>query len=272
MGRKIPGRKHRGVRDPEQQQAERRSRIKDKIDAPPTNPDEQQIPKSAQRIAELRAKVKNGDFFRKKAKKPRPKEQFEQYPNESNYQFLLRVNRECSIIKHEAAFEDKFGVEVKKNEDGEIEYIKKRAKDPVQIMMKEARNQKKKKKKKDEEEPRLTKSQKRRLKLAEKKKKKLDGKFDEFEKFQDHVEFGEQAHAPPTLTAPKKIKTNGEAPRPGKKDLLLKSMFNKTSNKTIDRTAKRKDLPNALRRQLDQQQKEVIEAYRLIKGKKREVT
>jgi hypothetical protein len=49
-------------------------------------------------------------------------------------------------------------------------------------------------------------------------------------------------------------------------------MFNKTSNKTIDRTAKRKDLPNALRRQLDQQQKEVIEAYRLIKGKKREVT
>jgi hypothetical protein len=147
------------------------SSIKDKIDAPPTNPDEQQIPKSAQRIAELRAKVKNGDFFRKKAKKPRPKEQFEQYPNESNYQFLLRVNRECSIIKHEAAFEDKFGVEVKKNEDGEIEYIKKRAKDPVQIMMKEARNQKKKKKKKDEEEPRLTKSQKRRLKLAEKKRK-----------------------------------------------------------------------------------------------------
>jgi hypothetical protein len=69
MGRKIPGRKHRGVRDPEKQQAERLRRIKDKIDAPPTNPDEQQIPKSAQRIAELRAKVKKWRFFPQEGEK-----------------------------------------------------------------------------------------------------------------------------------------------------------------------------------------------------------
>lgn len=78
--------------------------------------------------------------------------------------------------------------------------------------------------------------------------------------------------------------------QPGNKELLLKSILPekknnsnsnkneqtkkddsnilKIKNKTIDRKGKRKDLPNALRRQLDKQQKEVIEAYKKLKLKK----
>lgn len=39
-------------------------------------------------------------------------------------------------------------------------------------------------------------------------------------------------------------------------------------SKTLDKKAKRKDMPHALRRQLDKQQKEIIEAYKMLKSKK----
>lgn len=41
--------------------------------------------------------------------------------------------------------------------------------------------------------------------------------------------------------------------------------------KTIDKKGKRKDLPNALRRQLEKQQKEIIGAYKALKAKKYDV-
>lgn len=186
------------------------SSLKDKINAPPSNPDEQHVPKSLQRLAELQNRVKNGDFKRKK-KKPRRREMFEQRSNESDRDFLHRVNRECAMIKHEAAFEQKFGVEIQRNAEGEIESVKKRPKDPIQVMIKEARREKKKKKK--DEGPRLTKSQKRRAKLLEKKKRKMGEKVDEFDRFQDKIKFGEQVHEPPTLVVPKKVKNNVGAPR-----------------------------------------------------------
>lgn len=72
--------------------------------------------------------------------------------------------------------------------------------------------------------------------------------------------------------------------QPGVRDLHLKSLLNpkrtsdgsvssvavfkKTSNKVIDKKGKRKDLPIGVRRQLDKQQKEIIEAYKQIKEKK----
>ena len=153
---------------------------------------------------------------------------FEQHPDEPDRLFLLRVKRECAMIQHEAAFQQKFGVEVKRNAEGEIEEVRKLPKDPVQMMLKEARRQKKGKnaKTKESSEPRLTKSQKRRLKLAERKKKKMDGKVDGFKKFEDRVKFGEQAHAPPTLTAPKKVKNRDEVPRVNYcENLISKSEF-----------------------------------------------
>lgn len=43
-----------------------------------------------------------------------------------------------------------------------------------------------------------------------------------------------------------------------------------TTNKVIDKKGKRKGLPNALRRQLENQQKEIIDAYKVLKAKKYE--
>lgn len=128
-------------------------------------------------------------------------------PFESDRKFLLRVNRACAVAKHEAAFETKFNVEIKRDKTGEVIDVQKRPKDIVQVMLKEEKDKKKKKKKKTGENAEnniLTKSQKRRAKLVEKKKKKLEKVHNEWDKFQDNVTFGEQAHAPPSLTLPKK--------------------------------------------------------------------
>ncbi|KAL3274539.1 hypothetical protein HHI36_015921 [Cryptolaemus montrouzieri] len=312
MGRKIPGRKHRGVRDPEQQRAQRL--LKNKFDAPPQNIEEQPVPKSVLRIAQLIKKTKHPLKVTKNKEKPlkkkklvvvntkvgineKPVPKFEQKKGESDNAFLYRVNRICDEVKREAAFEKKFGVDVKRNpETGKVEGIVKRKKDPLEIILKETKKEKKEKKlakkKKGENDteqgPRLTKSQKRQLKLKEKKKKKKMGKMDEFHTFSDNVKFGEIVHAPPTLTAPRLVAKENTAPRPGKRHLLLNSLINKNeenskpaihvgksaasikgvSNKVIDKKGKRKDLPKALRRQLDMQQKEIIEAYKSIKAKK----
>lgn len=127
-------------------------------------------------------------------------------PFESDRKFLLRINKACAVAKHEAAFENKFGVEIKRGEAGEVIDVAKRPKDIVQVMLKEEKNKKKKKKKSKggEEKEILTKSQKRRVKLVEKKKKKLEKADNEWDKFQDKVQFGEQVHAPPSLTLPKR--------------------------------------------------------------------
>lgn len=57
-------------------------------------------------------------------------------------------------------------------------------------------------------------------------------------------------------------------------DISISSMavLKKTSNKVIDKKGKRKDLPVGVRRQLDRQQKEIIEVYKQLKEKKLHVT
>ncbi|CAH1982685.1 unnamed protein product [Acanthoscelides obtectus] len=126
MGRKIPGRKHRGIKDPEKQAAERFSKIKDKINAPPSNPDIQETPKSLLRLIDLKDKTKNGDFNKKRKKKDKDQEYkhnlgptFKQKPGESDRDFVRRMNYACMTVTREVAFADKYGVEITRNEDGE---------------------------------------------------------------------------------------------------------------------------------------------------------
>ncbi|KAG5891730.1 hypothetical protein JTB14_000333 [Gonioctena quinquepunctata] len=318
MGRKIPGRKHHGIRDPEKQAAARFNIIKDKINAPPANPDEQQVSKSLQRVIELKNKVKSGLFNKKRLKKLKKEEiskeqapknkakpnevkvdkrvlKFKQNQGETDREFVNRMNRICMNITKEAEFEEKYGVEIQRNEDGEVEEVTKRPKDELELYLKKARKEKeekgkkgKKKKKTNESNSlRLSKWQKRQRKLKEKTDRKKLQDVDEFKKYKDDVKFGEIVHAPPSLTTPRKVEKQLSAPRPGNKNLLLKSMMDtkskvtktlpvtkskesiqKTANKIIDRKGKRKDLPNALRRQLDKQQKEIIGAYKELKAKK----
>ncbi|CAG9773161.1 unnamed protein product [Ceutorhynchus assimilis] len=307
MGRKIPGRKHRGVKDPEKQQAERFAKIKDKINAPPSHPDDQQIPSSLSRIIDLKNKVKQGLFNKKKKQKkdktntikkisrnPTPK--FEQFPGETDREFKHRMNRICSEVIKEAAFEDKYQVDIKRNQDGEVEKVVKRPKDELEQLVKKLKKEQKSKKNykgkkinQTDTEPKLTKSQKWALKKTAKKNKKQNNKDIDFGFVpqKENFKFGDVVHAPPTLVAPKKVQKIQGAARPGQKELLLKSMLtddtkiiNKTENNNtkktsftkvannLDKKGKRKDMPHALRRQLDKQQKEVIEAYKKLKSKK----
>nr|AEE61627.1 unknown [Dendroctonus ponderosae] len=315
MGRKIPGKKHRGVNDPEKQQAERLAKIKDKINAPPLNPEDQQVPRSLSRIIELKNRAKQGLFNKKQKKKEKsaqkpkiskgkpekPLPKFERRPGESDWIFKRRMNRICQDVIRETAFEDKYNVDIKRNEDGEVEGVEKRPKDELQVLMKkvrkenkEAKTKKKKKKPRADSEPKLTKSQKWALKQAEKKRKK------QLATDQDHsylpqkeqIKFGEIVHAPPSLVAPRRVDKSQETPRPGQKQLLLKSIFANSENssgtsnrplhstkssvsnasKSINKKGKRKDLPHAMRRQLDKQQKEIIEAYKILKSKKIKTT
>nr|XP_022903491.1 uncharacterized protein LOC111415839 [Onthophagus taurus] len=291
MGRKIPGRKHHGVRDPEKQQQQRNELLKNKINAPPTNSEDQQIPKSLSRIIALKDKVKSGTISLKRIRKrskglkpitshphgvkpPRegekPEPVFQQDKNESDERFMHRVNRVCHNIILESKFEDKYGVDIKRNTlTGEVEVVK-RKKDEIEEYHKKVKketnnNNKGKKKKKKNDIIKLSKSQKRAVKIKAKKEKKENINYDEFKSFEDKVKFGEVVHGPPSLVLPRKGGNTEETHRPGMKNLLLKENL----KLSVDRKGKRKDLPTATRRQLDLQQKEVIEAYKLLKSKRR---
>nr|KAF7419761.1 hypothetical protein H0235_010058 [Vespula pensylvanica] len=284
MGRKIPGKKHRGVKDPEKQRAKRLAELETKINAPPKDIQEQAIPKSLENLIKLKEAVKSGD---EKPKSLHPKSQpekavpiFQQKPDESNNRFFYRVSQETHAFLNETAFERKYNVIVNRNSDtGEVEGLSKRPKNELdeleRLRAKHKNIRKKKKNKEGEGDMNLTKSQKRRQKLLIKKKKKEEDLIDNFKTFQDEVKFGETVHAPPKLvTRPKKANLTDNI-KPGKKNLLLHSLFTKngssSSNSTksviIDRTGKRKNLPTSERRQLEKEQSSVIAAYRQLKAR-----
>ncbi|KAI4456688.1 hypothetical protein MML48_8g00000849 [Holotrichia oblita] len=308
MGRKIKGRKHKGVRDPEKQRETKFLSIRDKINTPPTNPDDQQIPKSLLHVINLKQKLENGQINLKRKRKPKKSRPvtshphgikndslgrdvpfFQQEKGETDKHFMYRVNQICKSVIDEAAFANKYGVDITRNpETGQIEKVTKRKKDELELYIKQIKKEKKFKGKKkiqhDSEKSKLTKSQKRQVKLKEKKETKLISNIDEFKTFKDDIKFGEVAHEPPVLPAPRKV-TIEDTARPGKRNLLLKTLIDpnrkektkmlnketklqKISNKVIDRKGKRKDLPHALRRQLEKQQKEVIQAYKELKTKR----
>lgn len=304
MGRKIPGKKHRGVKDPEKQRAKRLAELETKINAPPKDIQEQAIPKSLENLIKLKEAVKSGRISKvKKVKKRKknglicvgdekpkslhPKSQpekavpiFQQKPDESNNRFFYRVSQETHAFLNETAFERKYNVIVNRNSDtGEVEGLSKRPKNELdeleRLRAKHKNIRKKKKNKEGEGDMNLTKSQKRRQKLLIKKKKKEEDLIDNFKTFQDEVKFGETVHAPPKLvTRPKKTNLTDNI-KPGKKNLLLHSLFTKngssSSNSTksviIDRTGKRKNLPTSERRQLEKEQSSVIAAYRQLKAR-----
>ncbi|XP_063994445.1 coiled-coil domain-containing protein 137 [Diachasmimorpha longicaudata] len=296
MGRKIPGKKHRGVKDPEKQRAQRWAEIKTKVNDPPKD-DEQIIPKSLQRVIKLKDDVKSGRIGvakRKKSQKVKDKlikigggsastnhpkgrpekavPVFNQMPNERPYQFLNRVKRETQNFINETVFEKKYGVQVKRNvETGTIEGLEKAPKDEIDELMKLQKKHKNiGKKKKKTTEIKLSKSQKRMKKLELKKASKLQENIDEFKQFREDIKFGDIVHAPPDLKIKpariEKLKT-----KPGRPDLLLNSLLNKSPTPratVIDRTGKRKNLPSAERRILEKQQSDIVNAYRLMKAKK----
>ncbi|KAI4503952.1 hypothetical protein M0802_001355 [Mischocyttarus mexicanus] len=270
MGRKIPGKKHRGIKDPEKQHARRLAELATKINAPPKNVQEQAIPRSLENIIRLKEAVKSGRISTvKKSRKKKEK------------WIDMRGCQETHAFINETAFEKKFNVLVNRNtETGKIEGLSKPPKDELDELEKLRANhkniKKKKKVKEGEGDTNLTKSQKRRQKLQVKKEKKKEDLVDNFQIFQDEIQFGETVHAPPVLNTKPRKAMMGDTVKPGKRNLLLNSLFakndssnnNSTKSITIDRSGKRKNLPVSERRQLEKEQSSVIAAYRQFKSKR----
>ena len=277
------------------------SRLKTKINEPPKNKDDQAIPKSLERVIKLKDAVKAGKIVKRKRKRkaktglitlsgqnprqhPNAKPEkaipiFNQNPGETPELFMQRVNRETNLFLNETKFERQYNVEVKRNpETGDVIGIQKAPNDEIdelmRLKMKHKNIGKKKKKKTGDAEPKLTKTQKRKRKLEAKKEKKMQDNIDDFKGYRETVEFGEVVHAPPNLKLKPLISRNDVVP--SKKQLLLNSLFpdssktkqGKTKLASIDKTGKRKDLPSAERRLLEQQQSDVVAAYRLLKARK----
>jgi formate dehydrogenase assembly factor FdhD len=105
-------------------------------------------------------------------------------------------------VIQQAKFEAKYGVNVKVDPDtGEVS-VTKQPKDETD----ETENSSCKKKRKKSAEIKSNKNELRKKKLEEMKMKKLEETRDDFERFQDHVKFGETVHAPPTFKSlPRKM-------------------------------------------------------------------
>ncbi|KAL0118121.1 hypothetical protein PUN28_009059 [Cardiocondyla obscurior] len=292
MGRKIPGKKHRGVKDPDKQRVKRLAELELCTNTAPKNPDEQAIPKSLERVIKLKEAAKNSrNTLKKKRKKknalicvglqdhklkhPKAKPEkvtpvFQQRPGESGRQFMHRVTKDTHNFLKEIEFEKKYGVQVERDSNtGRIQGLTKckREKDDVEILQAKHKNIGKKKKI-TEGSTALTKYDKQKLKQRIKKERKQEN-CDEFERFQDKVVFGEVAHEPPRLKIKSKEMDGNRKPR----NLLLNSLLEgskdvSSGSNVINRSRKRKYLSEIERKKLEKRQNEVIAAYRQLKSQR----
>ncbi|KAF9416926.1 hypothetical protein HW555_005842 [Spodoptera exigua] len=213
MGRKIPAKKHRGVKDPIVQQARRLEGLKGKINAPPKDPDEQPVPKSLTRLFAFQDKVlgkkitkKNKINSRIRNSKggagPNPVSQMRKLPGESGRDFSLRINSAVKALH---------------NPVEDLHYPRDfEAEDEKGLRMSEHRERRARKRRKAAQasrgdspaaaEPRLSRTQKLALKKKAKKSKAIEVRIFELkasnerqEVVYERVSFGEVTHAPPAL-------------------------------------------------------------------------
>jgi len=295
MGRKIPAKKHHGVKDPAKQAEQRLAKIKCKINEVPLNIDDQEVPRKLKILFRSKDRQKKGQIqdgvkplvktLAKNLVKPSVKEQknkvtrtpqravkkvptFTRIPGESDRNLLWRAELTTRQYLNKSKFEDKYDVDMEKDEKtGEVK-VKKRDWSYLDDGKKdEPANKWEKKKLKKIAKKELEKSEKIKLKKEKLKEKKLYKKNKNNDDFigikQDKVEFGEVAEAPPQLTA--KPRKSSHLERPGYRDLLLKSQL-KTSEKgaptAVNLSGKRKDLPALERQRLEDERQRVVELYR----------
>lgn len=163
---------------------------------------------------------KNTNKKKNDARNDKEYENLKQRPNESDRNFMNRVNRVTQESVEEAKFEAKYGVEVVRNKKtGEIK-LKKRPPNEIDERLKQnAQNLKHKGRKSQvvsiapEERKRMAKAL-----IEEKKQKEKEAKTPVIEEFKrDDIKFGEVANAPPQLTVPRLAKKAETVPRVRKK-------------------------------------------------------
>ncbi|XP_059096734.1 coiled-coil domain-containing protein 137-like [Tigriopus californicus] len=241
MGRKIPGKKHHGVKDPEVQRKRRDDKVKLKINSAPSKNDVQELPR---KLRELMEAKQNPDFLQPHKKAPKNKNKlldsskymgyemrlpgmkrplkpipvFQQSEGESQKRFFNRMHQQVQGVLKRKDYEKKFDVEVHDDPETGQTMVQDRPKDDLEeeiAAKKRAKLAKKGIVVRSKEEKRKIK----RLKEKEKKLKKKrrlgkilnelgdDGEdFKEFEDFQDDIKFNDIVHAPPSLKGMRKKK------------------------------------------------------------------
>lgn len=293
MGKKIPKKKHRGVKDPYKQQEERLNKIKNKLNAKPENIEAQEIPRRLQTIAKFNRRIsKKGVTVQKKKKILKDKTLIDgrryvdhekeemgmtrptklvpllqQHPKENYKKFLKRVDRVTSEIMKEAAFENKFKVEVRRNEQGQVVSVQHQEKiDPLL-------SDKQKKELADREEKKKAARRERDQRRRGKKRKNDDDgdDDDEFSYYQDKFEFGEVVYEPPTLDTEKltkKIERDGVKPKSFLFMEKLKKKQDESSTSKPSKKAAKTQVSAGRRRILEEERLRVVEAYRTMKASK----
>merc|ERR1712098_798223 len=126
---------------------------------------------------------------------------FKQNPGEHKRAFYYRMDKTIQSMKKRAQFEDKYKVDVQMDAEGNSKIVD-REKDEIEVEMEEKRQARREREKK--------------------RKKKNKGGDDDFSHLNDNVEFGEVAHAPPTLKFKNFEKSSASRPaQDGKNQLLL---------------------------------------------------
>lgn len=222
MGKKIPSKKHRGVKDPFKQQEQRFAKIKSKINEAPEDIESQEIPKKLRNLFKKKQKRKNmeavpmidkkgkpivNEFQPQRPLKKIPK--IQRRPGESDKALLWRTELTTREYLKQARFEEKYDVDIERDEEtGEVKMKKKDTSYlensiKVEPQTKQERKKLKKLEKKQEERAEKLKLRKEKLKLRKLKKKGKKVDQDEFSTRvkQDIVEFGEVAQQPPSITA-----------------------------------------------------------------------
>ncbi|XP_049317597.1 coiled-coil domain-containing protein 137 [Bactrocera dorsalis] len=301
--RKIPARKHHGVRDPLKQLEEKEKKLRKVTNNPPER-DNQQVSFKFAQFKKLVEDTKAGKKIKRihKGKEDMPKDKLthpkkighiQQLKEETDEDYLKRVNRITSQSLREAQYEAKYGVNVIRNaKTGEIS-ITKKPKNEIDELLKEKRKNRDKsnvsrnKGKEKPGKPLDPEVAKKLIKQAikEDKEEKSHQNHDLEEYKHDIVRFGEIVHAPPIITAlPRRAEKFETVPRPGKKaNLLLKTLLPNTkcdqgqleskcksvSSKVekVSLSGKRKKLPVATRKMIEDEQSKFIEIYRNMKKK-----
>ncbi|CAH1389844.1 unnamed protein product [Nezara viridula] len=280
MGRKIPGKKHRGVKDPKKQLWEKKEKLKQVINCPPKDPSVQEIPKTVLELNRLRELVRNGNFKKKKKTKSKTNlsnninkitngssqlpesnkdgkvwPNLKQKPGETDGSYFRRINKATNDIIYEASIEAKHDIEVNHNNTGNIKN------DHLKESEDGLSNNKKKSNKNSETDYILDRKDRmklrRKLKVKMKKVNKIKVKEDAIEKKKDIVQFGEVVHQPPQL----KRRPKGCLPeKPGNKQLLLNSFFSHKDKSISDI------------KQLTEEREKVMKAYGAMKLKIRSMS
>ena len=127
MGRKIPAKKHRGVKDPAKQQADRFAKIKMKINEAPEDLEVQEVPKKLKQLftGQKKRKIASGpdggkfnklgkyetdEFQPQRPLKPIP--DMKRKPGESDRALLWRTELATRNHLNKSKFEDKYDVDV----------------------------------------------------------------------------------------------------------------------------------------------------------------